>query len=421
MRTISLLSALLVAPLLASGPCTAQDTADAPRGTEGVYTRTIDQKDNELFWIDTEKGIEVRSRGEVVLTGDTRGVARLSPDGYLILQEERGGAVRRMEYRPGAGGEVVRRYLEGGERKAPGAAAEAWASGLLEQVARSSTIGARARARQILAREGVAGVLAEIPRLERGSVKNVYVAEVLGSGELRPEDNRRLLKLVEEMSPSSAQREILRTMLAGQKGRDGHWADWLRTVGTLSSSPDRRELLKDAVEAIPQETALPAPFFEVLDGMSSSSDRRTVLFAVVAKRPGDAPSLERVMRSTSRLTSSSDKREVLKRVATTAREVDPLVPAYLEVVRGMDSSSNQREALSPLLARRGLSEASYVAWLRAVGRLDSDPDKGRLLMASIGRLPDTRTVRTAFQEAAETIRTNSTYNQVVTAYLRGRG
>jgi hypothetical protein len=374
-RTTALALLLLGAPLALPASSAAQGTVSR----NIIINNGPESGGERLFWLDTHRGIEVRARGEVGLTDDGREVESLEEGGYLTLRE----GDRRIEYRrPGSGG-IERRYFRDGREAALDADARAWAARFLDEVSRTTSVGARARFRRILAREGAAGVLAEVPRIESGSIRKMYLTELVASGRLRPQDTRRVLELTRGLSSSSGQRDVLLALLDRRMISGDLWSDWLRATASVSSNNTRSALLTRAVDEL-RSGPLPAAYFEAVRSISSSADRRAVLVKTAEAVPG----------------------------------LEPSVPHYLDAVVEIGSSSEQRAALLALLTRQRLSPASLGQWLRTVAKVGSDSEKEALLMAAVDRLPRDRATAAAFNEAAESIGSDTRYNRVVTAYLR---
>ncbi|HEV2148445.1 MAG TPA: hypothetical protein VGR37_13670 [Longimicrobiaceae bacterium] len=418
MPTIRPAALLCLLPFFTAAPCDAQETRTmSNQNVLGVISMN---GKTEHVWIDTRKGIEVRAGGLVALREDAPDVERLAENGYLTVQQQVGSARHRAEWRAAPGGGMTRTYTVDGERRSF-AEARPWLDRFFPEILRTTSIGAEARAQRILAERGVSALIAEIPRLESGSVRKVYVEEALRSGRLRPEDTRALLQGIAGISSSSDKREMLSVLAGSHGGTAEFWPEWLRAVGTVSSGSDRRELLAKAVRELPHDQAPPAALFTALDGIPSSSDRREVLLALVAKWGGSAPTLQRTLGSTARLNSSSDRREVLGKAAKSPA-LGSVLPQYLDVVEGMGSSSDRREALGAVLRNPALPQSrdASVQWLRAVGKTKSDSDKATLLMSAVDRLPADRAVRAAFAAAVETISSDTYYNQVATAFLRSQ-
>lgn len=414
MRTSRLAPLLLPALLLAAAPCDAQQSRTTyMSGVVSTNGKT------EHVWIDTEKGIEVRAGGEVVLREDAADVESLPPGGYLTVQQRLGSATHRAEWHPAAGGGVTRGYTVNGERR-DFAEARPWLDRFFPEIMRTTSIGARSRFARVLARRGVSGVLDEAAAAESGRTREVFL-EGLAERDLSPAETQRFLQVVGGVSSGSTRRELLLKTAARRQLTADQWTSWLAAASGVSSGSDRRELLHGAAAKYPRGRALPAGYFRALDGISSSSDRREVLTRLLAVRGSEPGTLGSVLASAAKLSSSSDRREVLERAAQLPIPADAL-PQYLQVVAGAGSSSDRRDALAALLRNRAALQTgpAAVAWLGAVKQVSSDSDKAELLTAAIGRLPTDRATRAAFSEVLETVSSDSEYNRIATAYLRSQ-
>jgi hypothetical protein len=425
MRTSRLAPLLFSALLLASAPCGAQQREASRTVTERTVLRgdmrgvLSSQGKTEHVWIDTEKGIDVRAGGELVLREDGAEVESILPAGYLTMQQRLGSATHRAEWRPAAGGGVARSYTVNGERR-PFAEARPWLDRFFPEVMNTTSIGARARFARVLARRGVSGVLDEAAAAESDATRQVFL-EGLAERDLSPAETQRFIQALGGISSGSTRRELLLKTAARRPLTADQWTSWLAAASTVSSGSDRRELLNGAAAKYPRGRALPDGFFRALDGISSSSDRREVLTRLLAVRGGEPGTVGSVLASTAKLGSSSDRREVLEKAAALPIPAGA-VPQYLHVVAGSSSSSDRRDALAALLRNRAALQTgpAAAAWLGEVKRLSSDSDKTTLLMGAIGRLPSDRQTRAAFSEALETVSSDSDYNRIATAYLRSQ-
>jgi hypothetical protein len=413
MRT-SRLAPLLFPALLLAAPCGAQQS----RTTHMSGVISTNGK-VEHVWLDTEKGIDVRAGGEVVLREDAADVESLAPGGYLTVQQRVGSATHRAEWHPAPGGGMARGYTVNGERR-DFAEARPWLDRFFPEIMRTTSIGARSRFARVLARRGVSGVLDEAAAAESGRIREVFL-EGLAERDLSPAETQRFIQLAGGVSSGSTRRDLLLKTAARRQLTADQWTAWLAAASTVSSGSDRRELLHGAAEKYPRGRALPDAYFRALDGISSSSDRREVLTRLLAARGSEPGTMGGVLASAAKLSSSSDRREVLEKAAELPLPAGA-VPQYLHVVAGSGSSSDRRDALAALLRNRAALQAgpAAAAWLGAVKQLSSDSDKTALLMGAIGRLPADRQTRAAFSEALETVSSDSDYNRIATAYLRSQ-
>ncbi len=428
MRTSRLAPLIFSALLLAAAPCDAQQREASRSRTVTSSERTVLRGDmvgvfstngkSEHVWIDTERGIDVRAVGELVLREDAAEVESIPPGGYLTMQQRLGSATHRAEWHPAPGGGVARSYTVDGERR-DFAQARPWLDRFFPEVMNTTSIGARARFARVLARRGVSGVLDEAAAAENGPTRKVFL-EGLAERDLSPAETQRFIQALGGISSGSTRRDLLLKTAARPLTAD-QWTAWLAAASTVSSGSDRRELLHGAAARYPRGRALPDGFFRALDGISSSSDRREVLTKLLAVRGGEPGTLGGVLASTAKLTSSSDRRDVLQQAAKLSIPA-AAVPQYLHVVAGSSSSSDRRDALAALLRNRAALQTgpAAAAWLGAVKQLSSDSDKAPLLLAAIGRLPADRQTRAAFSEALESVSSDSEYNQIATAYLRSQ-
>ena len=332
--------------LFLAAPTFAPAQARQPRGTA----------EHEIVWTDRREGIDVRTRGEVLFTEDRNDVARIGPAGYLVLQEEEAGSVRRIEYRPGPDGRVERTYSVNGAVRTLDAEGRMWAAGFIQKAVAQSPIGAEARFRQVLAREGVSGVLAEVSRTEYFLRRAVLLEELVKSRSLSPGEVRQVLRYTADLGYPSGQGRILTAVVERQPMTKELWSELLQMVGNLGSSSTQRVLLRAAIAAS-EGAALPAGLLEAADGIASTSERQKVLLEVLDQRELSPATLIQWLQSVTRIGSSRTKAELLLAAISKLPEDQAVRAAFAEAAESITSDEEyNRVAMAFLRRQAGIRE-----------------------------------------------------------------
>ncbi|HEX8073329.1 MAG TPA: hypothetical protein VF546_25685 [Pyrinomonadaceae bacterium] len=263
----------------------------------------------------------VKVEGRAEFNEDYTDVQSLSPDGRFLVEEERGGVLRRYEVRPGADGALVRAYTLNGAAHAFDADARRWYEGLLLLAARQGGLDARTRVARLLRRRGVDGVLTEIRQLEGDYARRVYFDELLKTASL---DHAGLKKALEAVA-----------------------------AGGIMSDYERAELLRHVAPAYVRADALVPVYFSTLDGIKSDYERRRVLTHVLRLPDLSAAARRRLLTSAAALTSDYEKATLLITAAAAA--------GYLD------------------------DETLRLAFAAAVNTIGSDHERGRVLRATARR------------------------------------
>jgi hypothetical protein len=270
---------------------------------------------------DGDRTLEVRITGEVELTPDETSVERVLPGGRLLVEERRGSTARRVEFGPGAGGEVRRLYYENGRLEEMDGRGAAWLREILPEVARETGLAADTRVGRILARGGTAGVVDEVARIR-------------SSGSTR----RHLEALLQQASLTDA--ELVRVLGAVEQG--------------VSSSGDKARLLTEiAARREMTDASVRRAFFSTVESIPSGGDRRRVLTSVLARDERSPEVVIAAVQAAAGIASSGDKAAVLLAVPEWALRQQSVRSSYLETAGTIRSSSDHRRVLERLLAVAG--------------------------------------------------------------------
>lgn len=108
----------------------------------------------------------IESRGKIEVTDDDRDIKSISNDGYLEITKTVFGSKRAIIIESLGGGRIKKEYYEGRNKMEWDPNGKNWLAEILPEIVRSTTLGAEGRVNRIYAKEGVAGVVAELGRLE---------------------------------------------------------------------------------------------------------------------------------------------------------------------------------------------------------------------------------------------------------------
>ena len=194
-------------------------------------------------------GLEVTLRGDVEFTDDDRGIRRLSPGGWLEIEERKGFHRRSLRVEADGAGELEYRYREAGKTVPFDADAQAWLAERLPQVIRESGIGAEHRVERILAQAGVAGVLDESDLIESSGARTRYAIELLGQARPKPHELRRLAELASAIPSSGDKARFLIHAAERYLAEPDVFDAYIDAVDSIPSSGDHARVLRTVLEA----------------------------------------------------------------------------------------------------------------------------------------------------------------------------
>lgn len=227
--------------------------------------------------------VSVQGTGETRFTDDEREVAYVEPGGELRIEETRPGEpTRRVEYAPGPGGGVERRFYRDGRETAPDAADQAWLHEALLYPIRESARHAEPRVERLFRAGGAAAVLEEIGRLGSDGARRLYYTALLRHPGLGRDDAARALREAgSSMSGGTDQRMVLGLLLEHPSPTLDEVVAMLEGTARLQGSSDRAMLLVQAAARAPLADArVREAFFRAARGVQYPGDRARVLAAV---------------------------------------------------------------------------------------------------------------------------------------------
>ncbi len=331
--------------------------------------------------------------GTIVLSDDDTDVVSISPGGYLKVVETRGrlpivlydwfgvGSGQRIELRGRADGSIERTYASGGRTRPFEPEGRLWLRELLPRLVRRTGFAADARIARIKSREGVAGVVAEVGRLESDYVRGIYL-RALAKERLSPDDLVRVLRSAQSIS-----------------------SDY-ELAGVLISMGERQSL--NAVTA--------GPFEEAIGRVGSDYEHRRVLSALVA-RTADAPATRALLRSATTIGSDYELAEFLNDAA--AHGFAGSSPqAFFDAVATIGSDYERRRALSEVVEQPGVTPATLEGVLRSAAGMGSDYERATLLVDVAGKHRLEGASREAYMTAAEGIGSDYEQSRALVALVR---
>jgi hypothetical protein len=389
----------------------------------------------------------------VEFTDDFTDVARIASGGHVALETDNGDVLRRLEIHP-RGDSLERRYTVNGAERPYDAEARRWVAGALTVMFRSSGIAAEERAAWILARQGPAGLLAELSELHGDYTRRRYAQYALARGGLDAAGQARLLQWAGRSIVSDYElAELLITAARGPLAPPVQMA-FVAAAGTLESDYERGRVLSTALAradldargaAAVLETALgiesdyelaqlliqwqrgraldaslrPA-FFRAAGSLQSDYEHRRVLAAVVGRGSASEAVVADALASARGIESDYEVAELLTAVAELYALGATVRPAYVAALSTLQSDHERGRALKALVDRADLDEATLLSVVTAAGDIESDYERTEVLIAVARRHRLDGAVLAAFMEAARGLGEYE-YNRVMGALgRRGR-
>jgi hypothetical protein len=222
-------------------------TLMTPDGSEPMYT----------IWQTGDVDLRVATLGEVLFTLDGLDVAGLDEDGFLAVIDRRAGVEREIDLRAGANGSLVYDYRVGGQRVALDDEGRLWLGSVCSVLVGAIEDGADQRARAILTRDGVDGLLREVPRLSCERNRHLYLGVAIEEGDLGQRELIEALELIESRFENTSRQGALLVELAPEL-RD-HRALLPRlgeVLATIDDGFERNRVLRAVLDGAETDTDL---------------------------------------------------------------------------------------------------------------------------------------------------------------------
>lgn len=436
-------------PLFQAGGALCDWDADGPSSTSVNVT-------DDHYRIRIERGdceLEIELDGELEVNDAETQVTGLSAGGELEIEEKRGRESRRLIIEEARGGDLVRRWWVDGREVAYDAASAAWLGDMLSLLFRRAGYEAQERARRILAREGVDGLLDEISRIRSDHVARRYYTVLLSEADLDPGQVReivsrlseeidsdhelaRLLIAIAERHPLDravqaayveaagsieSDHELARVLLAILSRQDldpEAAASMLRAATTIDSDHELTRLLTQLLRRGRLDAAQADELAEAIAAIDSDFEMRRVLMAILESQGLDRPFGEIVLEAAAEIGSDHELGRVLRSVAESYPGSRPLPDSYFAAARSVDSDRELSNALRAVVEREPAVEEDVASVLDLASLIESDHELARLLRELAGRHPLDGALRSAFMRAVDTIESSRERQRVLDALSR---
>ncbi len=375
------------------------------------------QSETQIRFSDGAWKLDLELRGTIAFTGDLTDVESMSDGGYFKVREWRGLIPHTVEMQ-NVNGTITRKYSVGGAARPWDDEARRWLAQKLPEIVRRTGIGADARVKSILDKQGVSGVLDEIGRLGGDYARRLYFVALLDRAKLDASSVQPILAKAGETITSDYERRQVLKRITERVALDPRGADlYVSSVASMHSDYERRvalgALMATAGSAVQARTLLPA-----LQAIESPYERRVVLLDVL-KHASPTPDMKSaILTATATISSDYDRRQVLMAYVD-AFGVDAAVrEPFFAAVKQMQSDYERRQVLTALARKPGLSREVQEAAFDATSTMRSDYDRAESLLAFIHAGAVDGSSRQALVNAAQRFKSSYDQNRVLAALVK---
>ena len=313
----------------------------------------------------------MEAHGDVAFNDALTDVQSMADGAYLKIRDWSAIVPHTVEIRS-TGGQISHAYFVGGLSRPWNDEAQRFLATEISRLVRQSGLGASARTKAILEKNGVAGVLDEIDRLEGDYARRVYFQALIAQHHF---DAASVLPVLEKVN------------------------------ARMTSDFDRRQILTAIARAVTLDAPAAAAYMRIVESMRSDFDRRQALSAVLAAKPLPPGVADLALKTTADMKSDFDRRQVLHTALANGASVEH-VGALLPALASMRSSFDKREVLLDLIRTGSLGADAKPGVLNAVDGVGSDFDKRMVLTAFVRQYGIEASTRDVYFGAVKTMRSD---------------
>lgn len=361
----------------------APSAPPAPPDDTSMTIDTNQDSTGNFTWTSNGDKLEVKYRGSFELNDDDTSIVKVSPNGFLRINDGAWFKGRSGEFTADGSGVMTVRYRVGGRERAFEPEGRQWLAETLPKFIRMSGFAAKDRVARYLRTGGVSAVLEEISRIPGSHTKKVYFSELLKQATLDAPTARRVLEqagreitsnhelatlliaaadtlLIDDevrkayfetarrIQSDYEMRRVLTAALGGGAMSPVAMTELLAAARALESDHEAASLLLDVVKLQAIEGTVRSPFFAVLETLQSSHEKGRVLQALLRRPDVSADTLLEVLTAAGSLGSGHEASQVLQAAARAHAITGPARDAYLKVADRL-GRHEQDQALAALV------------------------------------------------------------------------
>lgn len=339
--------------------------------------------DRRMSWSDGKTRLDVSIHGSVLFTDDLSDVASLSDGAYLKIRDRSGIVPHTLEVH-GSRGRISREYYVAGLSRPWGPEAQQLLASKIVVLVRQFGIGAQARVKSILEKNGVAGVMDEISLLTGDYVRRLYFVALVDAAKLDARTVVPILQRVgERMTSDYDRRQVLEHVSTRVTLEEPATTAYVAAVGMMKSSYDKRVVLTHLIEHNTLSADAKRSVLGAIPGIHSDYDRRQVLTAYLSRYGVEAGLREPFGAAVRSIQSNYDRRQVLTEVARKGSVPPDVQLVAFDLVASMSSDYDRAEVLLAFLNAGAIEAGSRQAFVSAAERIRSSHDQNRVLAALV--------------------------------------
>jgi hypothetical protein len=425
-------------------------------GADGSRRSTHSREgDGDVITLSTTMGhcvVNFDADGKFTFNEDFTDIATLAAGGRIVIEVDYGAHDRRLTIQRAASA-LEHVYKVDGDVRPFDDEAKVWLRETLTFLLRRTGFMAQERAKWILQRRGIQGLIEELGELTGDYTRRIYYQAAVESGKLDAAGYERLVTMAGQSIESDYElAEFLIVVAQKQPLTEKMQAGFITAAKSISSDYERHRVLKAALsrpgltpameaamldatadinsdyelatllievnEARPIDEAVRPAFFKAANQLQSDYEHRRVLDAVVARQGTSPAMLADVLISAKTINSDFELAELLTKVGGSYVLDDALRPAFFAAAKNLNSDYEHGRTLLSVVERGTVPRPVVLAVLESAKSISSDHELSELLIALISKVRMDDTIRAAIRDDAGSIGSQYDRGRVFEALAR---
>jgi len=302
------------------------------------YSSTDNNGKSKIHITNNGKDFKIEYEGDITLSDDDKDIVAISRGGFIEIERSSFGNRRRIVIESDRSGNLIKKYYEGRKEKEFIPDGKKWLAEVMQEIVRTTTIGAESRVNRFYGKGGANAVLAEIGRIESDYVNSKYF-------ELLLEKNLNDSELVNTIKT------------AGKEIDSDHY---------LSS------ILKSNQKAFLSNSQTISAYLDAAKSLNSDHYMTSVLKQVINDKSINDDQMESLLELSKSVNSDHYVTQILTEVMDNRELNSQNISKIISLSKDIQSDHYKTQILKKVINDKGLSSGAYDSFLGTLNDINSD-------------------------------------------------
>lgn len=397
------------------------------------------------------KDFKIEYEGDITLSDDDKDIIAISSGGFIEIERSSFGSKRRVVIESDRNGKLLKKYYEGRKEKDFIPDGKEWLANVLQEVVRTTTIGAQSRVNRFYTRGGANAVLGEIGEIKSDYVKEAYfkmlIEKNLSNGDLVNVIRRAGAEIDSDHYLASILTSNQKAFLSSSQTISAY----LDAAKSLGSDHYLTSVLKEVINDQTINDDQMDSFLELSKSINSDHYMTEVLMEVMENRELTSQNISKIISLSNDIESDHYKSEVLIQVINSKGMSSNAYDAFIETLDDIESDhyisvviielldtkvDASTASLSKLLdmvkrsvrsdhyasniykkiSRQDLTEDQLITTFESLSTIQSDHYKSKALASFANKVKrSSERIKSAYRTAAKSIDSDTYYSRAMKA------